>query len=373
MRPGLAQAPANRVLFRNGPQRNCAAKQEQPGTMRSRVDSAVQLPHAGGARWFWPVASILALLTVLVYWPVGGHAFVEYDDGDYVVENAIVQRGLTWEGVRWAFGTTHASNWHPLTWLSHMLDCELFGLRAGPHHLVNLGFHVASTLLLLAVLVALSGRLWPATLAAATFALHPLHVESVAWIAERKDVLSSCFGFGALLAYVYYTQRQPAGVVEERTFRSGVSAWYAVAVACFACSLMSKPMWVTLPGILVLLDYWPLRRLTPFQLRERPGVPLWAMEKIPFVVLSIAASGVTWLAQRQATVMPLETYGLTARLGNALVACATYLRQLIWPADLAFFYPLTSHTTWRIVASALVVGAISALVGLRHVVCEVSG
>ena len=208
---------------------------------------------------------ILALVlgTLAVYLPATHHGFTLFDDNDYVTENPIVENGLTWAGVKWAFTTWHASNWHPLTWLSHMLDCQLFGLNSGVHHTVNVLFHTANAVLLFLLLRRLIGGLWPAAFVAALFAWHPMHVESVAWVAERKDVLSTCFGLLSLLNYARYVQRWPRG--ESRESRAGKDAStldYALALVCFAFGLMAKPMLVTLPLVMLLLDYWPLQRLS---------------------------------------------------------------------------------------------------------------
>jgi len=214
-----------------------------------------QEPRAGrsirSARTLTLLCLALVTLTVAVYWPVGRFEFVNFDDTDYVNANAVVQRGLTWEGVKWAFTTGHASNWHPVTWLSHQLDCQLFGVKSGAHHLTNLLLHLANTLLLFGILERMTGAVWRSAFVAALFALHPLHVESVAWISERKDVLSSFFLLLTLFAYL--------GLVRKW------SPWrYALVVGLYALGLMAKPMLVTLPFALLLLDYWPLRRVSSF-------------------------------------------------------------------------------------------------------------
>src|ERR1019366_7619754 len=212
----------------------------------------------------------LALVTTALYWPITHHNFVNFDDDDYITNNSHVQAGLTWVGVIWAFQSGAAANWHPLTWLSHMLDCQLYGLNPGGHHSTNLLFHVANTLLLFLLLKQLTGALWRSAFVAALFAWHPLHVESVAWAAERKDVLSAFFWMLALMAYTRYAQKQSR--VEGRGSRenSAVPAldsglWtldYGLALLFFACGLMSKPMVVTLPFVLLLLDFWPLNRFS---------------------------------------------------------------------------------------------------------------
>ena len=322
------------------------------------------------------ICLLLALITLLAYLPVSRHAFIVYDDGDYVVQNKIVRAGLTWSGVKWAFDSWHSSNWHPLTWLSHMLDCELFGLNPGAHHLVNVLFHAANVVLLFLLLLRMTSARWPAAIVAALFAWHQLHVESVAWVAERKDVLSTFFGLFALLAYVRYVRE-----------KSRASFWMAVLL--FAFALMSKPMLVTLPFVLLLLDFWPLRRfefstlLPPLAATARPrrnevkaGNPqlstlrrlVW--EKWPFFLLTIGSCVVTYLAQRARSVISLEQHPLDLRVGNALLSYGRYLLKTIWPTDLAIIYPLPSQLVWAHVAIAAVMLAIISccvwLVRRRH-------
>src|ERR1019366_6121891 len=208
------------------------------------------------------VCLALAMTTLAVFMPVAWQSFVNYDDSDYVTENTHVQSGLKWENVVWAFKTGHASNWHPLTWLSHMLDCQLFGLKAGGPHLVSVGFHIANTLLLFLLLRRMTGALWRSALMAALFALHPLHVESVVWASERKDVLSAFFLL-TIWAYVRHVEVQsPKSKVQSQATRSTLHAprFYLLSLSFFALGLMSKPMLVTMPFVLLLIDYWPLRR-----------------------------------------------------------------------------------------------------------------
>jgi len=207
------------------------------------------------------IALLLALATLLVYLPVTRHDFVNYDDPDYVLGNAVVQQGLTAAGVHWAFTAAHAGNWHPVTWLSHMADCQLFGVNPGMHHFVNVLFHAANAALLFMLLFRLTGRLWPGALVAALFAWHPLHVESVAWIAERKDVLSTFFALLTLLSYTRYAQKSETTQTgfQIADLRPPTSGFYWLALVFFALGLMSKPMLVTLPFVMLLLDYWPLK------------------------------------------------------------------------------------------------------------------
>ncbi len=311
-------------------------------------------------------ALLLALGTLLVYLPVAHHGFVNYDDNDYVTENRVVQNGLTWAGVEWAFTTGHASNWHPLTWLSHMTDCSLFGLNAGAHHVVNTLFHALNAALLFALLFRLTGALWPSAFVAALFAWHPLHVESVAWISERKDVLSTFFAWLALLAYVRYAQRvtggqwqvtrtetaDPASALSHVTCHT--SRFYWLALVFFAFGLMAKPMLVTLPFVMLLLDYWPLRLMAG---DRRPGFVLrLVLEKWPFFLLAGLSCMVTFVAQRNGeAIVPLENYPAGLRLENSLTAYAEYLLKTIWPVNLAVIYPLRPAISWFAVLSAAAV------------------
>ena len=240
------------------------------------------------------------------------HEFVNLDDEDYVYENPTVSRGLTSYGITWAFTHTYASNWHPLTWISHMLDCQLYGLNPGGHHLTSVLLHAATAILLFLVLRQMTGALWASAFVAAVFAIHPLRVESVAWVSERKDVLSGLFFMLTLAAYVRYARG---------TFSPGR---YLMVVLCFAMGLMAKPMLVTLPFVLLLLDYWPLGRMLRTALR-----PL-VVEKIPLLVLSIASCAVTIPAQGEA-VAPISRVPIALRLGNAAISYVAYLGQMVFP------------------------------------------
>jgi len=280
----------------------------------------------------------LALLTLVIYLPVRQHGFSVYDDGDYLTQNHVVQQGLTWAGFKWAFSTWSASNWHPLTWLSHMLDCELFGLNPGAHHLVSVLFHAANAVLLFALLVRLTGAHWAAAMIAALFAWHPLRVESVAWAAERKDVLCTLFELFALLRYARYSR-------DKRPHD------FYLALVCFALSLLAKPMPVTLPCLLLVLDWWPLQRLVQAR-SAAAGLARLALEKWPFFLLSAASCAVTFLAQRSAAVLSLEQYPWPLRLGNAVLSYAKYVLKTVWPADLAVIYPLPEHLSWILVAAS---------------------
>ena len=265
---------------------------------------------------------VLAILSVAALSPVLSNDFVKYDDNDYVTENAHVRRGLTMEGLRWALTTGHASNWHPLTWVSHMADVSMFGLNPSGHHATNLFLHLVDTLLLYRLLRKLTGEPWPGAWVAALFAVHPAHVESVAWIAERKDLLSAAFWFATMLAYVSWVRRRGAGR-------------YLAVVLFFAAGLMSKPMLVSLPFILLLMDYWPLGRAA-----DRKAWPGLVLEKVPLFLLAAASSLVTFLVQRAGgAVRSLESFPPAVRAGNAVVAYVRYLGMLVWPADLAVLYP----------------------------------
>ncbi len=291
----------------------------------------------------------VVVLTLAVFAPVRDHAFVDYDDTLYVTENPRVQRGIDVDNVRWALTAEVASNWHPLTLLSHMIDCELFGLDAGAHHATSVALHAVDSALLLLVLHRMTGALGRSAFVAALFAVHPLHVEPVAYVAQRKDVLSTLFWLLGMAAYVRYAARPT--VVR-----------YAVVALMLVLGLMSKPMVVTLPLVLLLLDVWPLGRWW----HRVPGSASrsWLiLEKIPLLVLSAAASAITVLAQAHGgSVGSLAAYPLTMRIANALTAYVAYLRKTFWPVDLACFYPYPSaYPPWRLAAAALALAAISSI------------
>lgn len=306
------------------------------------------------------VCCLLALITLACYWPVARLQFVNLDDHQYIYENVHVIPGLTWTGVTWAFQTGYAGNWHPLTWLSHMLDSQLFGLNPAGHHVVNLLFHVANAVLLLLLLNRMTGALWRSAFVAAAFAWHPLRVESVAWASERKDVLCAFFFLLTLWAYAAYA-RGAAQVLPSAGTASPSRAnqhrfppafYYSMALLCFALGLMSKPMLVTLPCVLLLLDIWPLNRFGRAALAE----------KIPFFVLSLVSCLVTFVVQRSAgAVGSLEAAPLSVRLANALLAYGSYLAKTFWPSGLAAVYPYAKPLPIGLVtASALVLGFLSA-------------
>ncbi len=292
-------------------------------------------------------ASIMAI-TIGVFWPVLGHEFITLDDRAYVVENQHIQAGLTWDGVRWAFTTFHGANWHPMTWLSHMLDIQRYGLDPRGHHLSSLLLHAASAALLFLVLSRMTGAVWPSVLAAVIFAIHPLRVESVAWVAERKDVLSAFFGFLTLLAYHWFTQQ--SGLLR-----------YMLVVAMFAAGLMAKPMLVTVPCLLLLLDIWPLGRW------GRVSTARLLAEKLPLFALTAASSIVTLIAQQRLGAMrPMEWLPFGTRVANAVVSCVAYLGKYVWPERLAVFYPHPAGalSAWQVVGAAALLIVVSAAVAM---------
>jgi protein O-mannosyl-transferase len=290
------------------------------------------------------IALLLAFATLLVFLPVGWHQFVNYDDTDYVTENPFVKNGLNWTDIKWAFTAFHAGNWHPLTWISHQLDCELFGLNAGAQHIVNVLFHSANAALVFILLLRLTEKLWPAAMVAALFAWHPLHVESVAWVAERKDVLSTFFALLALLSYTKFAKEN-----SRRSF------W--LTLVFFALGLLAKPMLVTLPFVLLLLEFWPLQRLHFSTLGKL------LVEKIPFFLLAAASCVVTFIAQKSGdAVVSLQAVSLFYRLENTPVAFAGYLLKFFWPANLCVIYPMPGKIpVWQVVLSLAVLIFISVL------------
>jgi hypothetical protein len=307
----------------------------------------------------WLVVVSLALAAMALYWPATNSDFVNFDDPGYVTANPQVQGGLTWENAWWALTTLHLGLWHPLTWISHMLDCQWFGLRPGRHHVTSLLLHAANASLLFVVLRRMTGALWRSAFVAALFALHPLHVESVAWVAERKDVLSTFFVMLALWAYQHYCQ-----CCNHRTdlpspiFTSQLppALFYLLSVLFFVAGLMSKPMIVTLPLILLLLDYWPLRRLEPTALVSRPSAAARLLvEKLPFLLAAFVTSLITLRAANQAGSLPSAIQcPLPDRMANATLSYALYVRQAFWPGKLAVYYPFPdTFSPWSVASAAL--------------------
>jgi Tfp pilus assembly protein PilF len=308
-------------------------------------------------------------MTFAIYAQVIGHQFITLDDPTYIQENPMVNRGITGAGIAWAFTTFDATNWHPLTWISHMIDCQLFGTNAGRHLLVNALIHLANTLLIFWLLFRTTHARWPSAMVAALFALHPLHVESVAWASERKDTLSTFFGLLSLIAYVRYT--------EAPSIRR--YAWVAIT---FALGLLAKPMLVTWPFVMLLLDYWPLDRMSGLRsdvkgrkpnisgqpARRSVGGGGWSVvlglvvEKIPLFALAAASAMMTLIAQsRGGAVRTLAHEPVTLRLSNALVSYAKYLLLTFWPNDLAVYYPFAGIAAWQIIGAAFLLIGITAL------------
>lgn len=285
------------------------------------------------------ICILLAAITWMVFGQTLRHEFINHDDPEYVFDNPHVTHGLSVDGIRWAFTQSHSNNWHPITWMSHMLDCQLFGLNAGRHHLINVLLHTIVVLLLFGVLRQMTGSTWPSAFVAALFAIHPLRVESVAWIAERKDVLSGVFFVLTLAAYLRYVRK------------SSFSRYLTMSIL-FALGLMSKPMLVTLPCVLLLLDYWPLGRSL--------GWKRLILEKVPLFVLSAGSCVATLLAQKGA-INSLARLPFTTRLGNAFVSCVVYLWQMVWPVRLGILYPHVENgvSIWIVLFAVALLGILT--------------
>ncbi|MGA2783039.1 MAG: tetratricopeptide repeat protein [Smithella sp.] len=338
---------------------------------------------------------VLTVVTLAVFWQVNQYDFINYDDNAYVTENGVIQSGITLDGFRWAFSTKYFGLWNPLVWLSFMFDYQLHGLNAGGYHLTNVILHVMSALLLFWLFSRMTGAIWKSAFVAGLFALHPLHVESVAWIAERKDVLSAFFWMLTFCLYVYYTEKP---VIKR----------YLLVLFCFTCALMSKPMVITLPIVMILLDYWPLDRLqsrktwtnlkdvmpvstnegkkknklekealkkniSPLHVRKLSEpriagiIPLWQLrEKIPFFILSIVLVIITLYNPNVPDMSDnpdLKQFPLVSRLANAPVAFVTYLEKTFWPHDMAVFYPFSDQIPlWQVLGASLLILVISVAV-----------
>lgn len=308
------------------------------------------------------VGFLLVLMTLALYWPVQSFDFVNYDDEIYVTNNRHVQGGLSLRGLGWSFANMDAGFWQPIVWLSYMIDYQLFGLNAGAFHWTSVLIHCADTVLLFLAWRAITGALWCSALVALLFAIHPLHVESVSWVSQRKDVLCGFFWILTMGAYTRY--------VKQPTIRR-----YLLVLFSFVLGLLSKPMIVTLPFVLLLLDYWPLRRLAKAETifdRWTAAVPAFmrtssirlVAEKVPLVLLSIAAGAITYVAEHQVgAVKSLEAYPLGVRLSNALVSYVLYIWKMIWPVDLAVFYPHTGMPPiWQVLASAALLVTVTGFV-----------
>ncbi len=281
------------------------------------------------------VCLFLSLITFAVYWQVQTHVFV-WDDQQYIANNHHIKSGLTLESISWAFTSTYAANWHPLTWLSHTLDIHIYGMEPGGHHLTNVFFHIANTLLLFLIFRRMTNALWQSAFVAALFALHPLHVESVAWVAERKDLLSAFFLMLTLWGYTRYVEHPGTGR-------------YLMVAIFFSLGLMSKPMLVTLPFVLLILDYWPLKRF----MSDKPVAGRLVLEKAPFFILSIISCIITYFAQQSGdAVGSLVHYPLIIRIENSLVSYMAYIIKMVWPFNLALLYPFPVSQPWWKVAGA---------------------
>jgi protein O-mannosyl-transferase len=297
-------------------------------------------PQAGDIkdrRLLWIIPALI-LINLVIYAQARHFNFTHWDDPAYVSKNVEVSHGLTWHGFRWAFTTVHEANWHPLTWLSHMLDVQIFGMASGPHHLVNVFFHIANTLLLFWILFRMTAAAGRSAFVAGLFAAHPLHVESVAWVAERKDVLSAFFFFLTIAAYVEYVRRPDI----YRRLLVGV---------LFAFALMAKPMAITLPIILFLLDIWPLNRLRFGTDHSKMVGMRLVREKAPLLILAAASGAATlWAQWHGGTVVKIDAYPLTSRIGNALISYVAYIRDMFWPSGLSAFYPYSAQNALWIAA-----------------------
>jgi tetratricopeptide (TPR) repeat protein len=301
----------------------------KPAMKSKRTPAKAAMPAMARSRFpVWLIAVLLMLATIALYWPAMRCGFINFDDPEFVSENPHVQAGLNWEGVKWAFGNTEqGSQWMPLMWLSHMLACQLFGLNPLGHHLLNVLLHAVNTALVFLVFQRMTGATWRSLVLAALFGWHPLRVESVAWVTERKDVLSTLFWMLTLLAYAKYVESNQVG-------NSKSKIWCGAALVMFAFGLMSKAMLVTVPCVMLLLDYWPLERF------KHGRVWQLVSEKIPFFALAVAASIVTFVVQKQRGAMAaVEILPLGARVENALISYCRYLGNMFWPKDLAVFYP----------------------------------
>jgi len=329
----------------------------------------------GSLRNILLLCAALLVITFAIYWQVGSHPFLNLDDPAYVTENLHVSSGISGTNIAWAFSSVEAANWHPITWLSHMADVQIYGLNPRGHHITNVIIHSISTLLLLLLLVRFTGSLWKSAFVAALFALHPLHVESVAWISERKDVLSAFFGFLALLFYSEYAKKTGAGSYSSFSLQPSAfslqpsSVLYLLTLVSFVLGLMSKPMLVTLPLVMLLFDFWPLDRYRGEELGQ--GVSQLTAralalikEKIPFFVCSLISGIITIYAQHKGgAVASFKINSFSARIENANVAYLKYIGKTLWPQDLAILYPMPlSFPFWQVICSLSFLLLVSILV-----------
>lgn len=312
----------------------------------TETDSFLERTYGNHSQWF--ITFILVFGCVLIYFQVSGFQFINFDDNNYVYGNRHILGGLTLENIKWAFTAFHAANWHPLTWMSHQLDVSLFGTHAGSHHLVNALLHTISAVLLFFTVRKLTGATWKSGIVAAIFAFHPAHVESVAWVAERKDVLSTVFWILTIWFYAKYAS-------EDKKARN-----YALVLIAFALGLLAKPMLVTLPFVLLLLDFWPLGRFEKWNWTAlRPRL----IEKLPLFALTVGSSVMTYFAQKSGgAVMGLQFLPLSSRVINAIVSYAKYILMLFFPVNLGGWYPYRDEgfPLWQIIAAVTLFAAISA-------------
>ena len=332
------------------------------GQMKERADEIVKDMTIMIGKYRGIVVNlVLALVVLTLYWPVTGYDFIALDDNLYVLENQYVQRGITGKNLLWAMTTFDAANWHPLTWLSLIIDYELYGLNAAGYHITNLFLHIINTIILFLVLRRMTGEIWKCLVVAMLFAVHPLNIESVAWIAERKNLLSTLFWILTIMAYIRYAERP---------------GWkrYGQVLLCFILGLMAKPMLVTLPFVLLLLDYWPLRRFSTPSMDLSGEILIiqnWRKlmtrllgEKVPMIILSVLSAFVTFQAARTGgAVKAITVFPLIGRIENAFISSAMYMVKMVWPADLAIFYPYpTIRPFWQISLSFLLISVATGFV-----------
>ena len=320
-------------------------KQKSKKNIKPQIHPDIPQQNAQSTAITIAIAAALIIAILIAFWGIWKNDFINFDDNEYITQNPNIQQGLTSDSIKWAFTTGHAGNWHPLTWLSHMLDCQLFDLNPAGHHTTNLLLHIANTLLLLWALKLMTGKLWPSAFIAALFAIHPLHVESVAWASERKDTLSTFFWMLTMIAYTRYTQTSHA-------------KWYAASLLALTLGLMAKPMLVTLPFVLLLFDYWPL---------ERKHIPIITLikEKLPFIAIAATSSIITFLVQQGGdAVKGLYMLPLNFRIGNTFISYITYITKTILPINLAVFYPHPGNgLSWpTAILSAIILIAISLII-----------
>ena len=323
------------------------------------------------------VGFTLCLITLKLYWPVGGFEFVNYDDPLYVTDNAAVAGGLTWKGLHWAFLSGDPFAGMPLTTLSYLVDSALFGLSARAFHLTNLLLHLANTVLCFVVLRRLTGALWRSALVAALFAWHPLHVETVAWVSGRKDLVCAFFSLLVLWAYGHYAANRCSARAGE--FQGGVRRWYGLALVLFVCAAMGKSTAIILPFLLLLLDFWPIGRVSGFRSRpcncssadsesNKRSFAQLLLEKVPFLVVTLVTAAVSFRIMNQGGgIVAVSDKPMAHRAGNAIISYVRYLAKTFWPSDLAVYYPYPAWTAWQIAGAVVVVAGVTlCVVGLAR-------